>query len=325
MEELQERLKELSLDPEQFLASLPAPVAARVEELKKLQGKHDDLEEQYKKERAALEAKYQGLYEPLYKDRAAVVSGEQAVEGAAGGDAKGIPKFWCTVLMRCDITRDIMNEKDPAVLEYLTDIQSETLHDIPGEEEGETLTGFKLKFFFADNPYFDNKVLEKAYYMLDDDEPVLEKAVGTDIAWKPGKNVTVKVMKKKPKKGAKPDAKPLTKTEPVDSFFNFFNPPQIPNEADEMEEEEMEQLQERIEEDYEMGDTIRGRLIPHAVSWYTGEALDEMLDELLADELEDEEEDEEEEEEGGGSARKARRRGPGGAAAGGEQPECKQQ
>jgi hypothetical protein len=58
----QERLKELSLDPEQFLASLPAPVAARVEELKKLQGKHDDLEEQYKKERAALEAKYQGLY-----------------------------------------------------------------------------------------------------------------------------------------------------------------------------------------------------------------------------------------------------------------------
>lgn len=29
--------------------------------------------------------------------------------------------------------------------------------------------------------------------MLDDDEPVLEKAVGTDIAWKPGKNVTVKV------------------------------------------------------------------------------------------------------------------------------------
>jgi hypothetical protein len=37
----------------------------------------------------------------------------------------------------------------------------------------------------------------------------------------------VQVMKKKPKKGAKPDAKPLTKTEPVDSFFNFFNPPQV--------------------------------------------------------------------------------------------------
>lgn len=39
--------------------------------------------------------------------------------------------------------------------------------------------------------------------------------------------MTVKLMKKKPKKGAKPDAKPQTKLEPVDSFFNFFSPPQV--------------------------------------------------------------------------------------------------
>lgn len=42
-----------------------------------------------------------------------------------------------------------------------------------------------------------------------------------------GKDVTVKVMKKKPKKGAKPDAKPQMKTEKVESFFNFFDPPQV--------------------------------------------------------------------------------------------------
>jgi hypothetical protein len=34
-------------------------------------------------------------------------------------------------------------------------------------------------------------------------------------------------MKKKPKKGARPDAKPQTKLEPVESFFNFFSPPQV--------------------------------------------------------------------------------------------------
>lgn len=34
-------------------------------------------------------------------------------------------------------------------------------------------------------------------------------------------------MKKKPKKGARPDARPQTKLEPVDSFFNFFKPPQV--------------------------------------------------------------------------------------------------
>ena len=35
------------------------------------------------------------------------------------------------------------------------------------------------------------------------------------------------MLKRKPKKGAKPDTKPLTKTEPVESFFNFFSPPAV--------------------------------------------------------------------------------------------------
>lgn len=38
---------------------------------------------------------------------------------------------------------------------------------------------------------------------------------------------TPQVMKKKPKKGGKPDAKPQTKIEPVESFFNFFSPPNV--------------------------------------------------------------------------------------------------
>jgi hypothetical protein len=37
-------------------------------------------------------------------------------------------------------------------------------------------------------------VLEKTYYLMEEDfEPVLEKAEGTAINWKAGKNVTVKV------------------------------------------------------------------------------------------------------------------------------------
>jgi hypothetical protein len=34
------------------------------------------------------------------------------------------------------------------------------------------------------------------------------------------------VMKKKPRKGAK-NAKPITKTEQCESFFNFFTPPDV--------------------------------------------------------------------------------------------------
>jgi nucleosome assembly protein 1-like 1 len=53
----------------------------------------------------------------------------------------------------------------------------------------------------------------------------------TEIEWIPGKNLTTKVLKKKPKKGAK-NTKPVTKTERCESFFNFFSPPQVPDEED---------------------------------------------------------------------------------------------
>lgn len=49
-----------------------------------------------------------------------MVSGAKPVEGAAG---EGIPNFWQTVFLRCDATRDSMNEKDVDVLRYLTDVR----------------------------------------------------------------------------------------------------------------------------------------------------------------------------------------------------------
>lgn len=61
------------------------------------------------------------------------------------------------------------------------------------------------------------------------------------------------VMKKKPKKGARPGTKPLTKLEPVPSFFSFFSPPEVPAEGTELSEDAIEELQATMEEDYEMG------------------------------------------------------------------------
>ena len=40
--------------------------------------------------------------------------------------------------------------------------------------------------------------------------------------------------------------------EPTDSFFNFFDPPNVPEEEDEMDEEEVDQLHETLETDYEV-------------------------------------------------------------------------
>lgn len=53
----------------------------------------------------------------------------------------------------------------------------------------------------------------------------------TKIDWCPGKCLTQKILKKKPKKGSK-NAKPIIKTETCESFFNFFKPPQVPEDDD---------------------------------------------------------------------------------------------
>ena len=72
--------------------------------------------------------------------------------------------------------------------------------------------------------------------MIDEDEPILEKAIGTEIEWYPGKCLTQKILKKKPKKGSK-NTKPITKTEECESFFNFFSPPQVPDDEEDLDDD----------------------------------------------------------------------------------------
>lgn len=327
----------MTMDPEEFVSKLSPGLRVRVEELQHIQEKHDDLEKEFRKERAALEEKYAKLYAPLYDERAQIVIGDKDVplpegEPAPTGDAeKGIPGFWATVLARADL---VQSEKDADALTYLTNITCETVtgtskqpadEDGGPEEEIET-TGFKLTFTFKENPYFTNTVLTKTYYMLDDDEPVLERSEGTEIDWKQGKNITVKVMKKKPKKGAKPDAKPQTKLEPVESFFTFFKPPQVPDDDADLDGEEMEQLHDAIEADYDAGDMIKTKLIPHAVDWFTGEALEDEGIGMFGDDDDDDEDEDEDDDDDEGAPRKPRGARGRAAGAAGEQPqECKQQ
>lgn len=52
-------------------------------------------------------------------------------------------------------------------------------------------------------------------------------------------------------------------------------------------------IEERLELDYQLGEDIKEKLIPHAVDWFTGEALGyEELDEEDLEHLEDDDEDE---------------------------------
>lgn len=49
--------------------------------------------------------------------------------------------------------------------------------------------------------------------------------------------MTHKVLRKKPKKGSRSPKPPITKTEDCESFFNFFNPPEIPDDEEELDED----------------------------------------------------------------------------------------
>ncbi|XP_076881846.1 nucleosome assembly protein 1;2-like isoform X2 [Bidens hawaiensis] len=333
---LKDKLQNLAGQHSDVLESLSPAVRKRVEVLREIQSEHDEFEAKFFEERAALEAKYQKLYAPLYAKRYDIVNGVVEVDGVndeaamdvsddKAKEEKGVPNFWLNAMKTNEILAEEISERDEEALKYLKDIKWCRIDDPKG---------FKLEFFFDTNPFFKNSVLTKVYHMIDDDEPILEKAIGTEIEWLPGKCLTQKILKKKPKKGSK-NAKPITKTENCDSFFNFFNPPQVPEDEDEIDEEMAEELQNQMEQDYDIGSTIRDKIIPHAVSWFTGEAVqdddfegiedDDDEDDDEIDEDDDEDDDEDEEEPKGKSEKKK-----GGIVhAGGEQgerpPECKQQ
>ncbi|XWS18889.1 hypothetical protein CRYUN_Cryun32bG0083600 [Craigia yunnanensis] len=170
--------------------------------------------------------------------------------------------------------------------------------------------------------------------MVDDEnEPILEKAIGTKIEWCPRKCLMQKILKRKPKKGSK-SVKPITKTENCESFLNFFNPPQIPDDDDDdIDDELAEELQGRMEHDYNIGSAIRDKLIPHAVSWFTGEAvqgneydgLEGDYDSDDEDGDDEEDEDRDEEEEGEGKKKMSGSENAGQGQQGERPPECKQQ
>ncbi|XP_020520078.1 nucleosome assembly protein 1;4 isoform X3 [Amborella trichopoda] len=340
---LKSKLQRLAGQHSDVLESISPVVRKRVTVLQEIQSEYDALEAKFFEERAALEAKYQKQYEPLYTKRFEIVNGVVEVdsvkndtteETAADDNAKGVPDFWLTAMKTNEVLAGEIYERDEGALKYLKDIKWCKIEDPKG---------FKLEFFFDTNPFFKNSVLTKTYHVEEDDEPLLEKAIGTEIEWYPGKCLTQKVLKKKPKKGVK-NAKPITKTEPCESFFNFFKPPQVPEDDADIDEDTAEELQNLMEQDYDIGTTIRDKIIPHAVSWFTGEAIDgeefegETGDEEddddddedgdddedeEDDDVEDEDDDDEDEEEEGKSKKKAGSRQNGDQ---GDRPaECKQQ
>lgn len=270
-------------------------------------------------EKKALERKYAALYTPVYTQRAEIVSGrvdvdddgkpdeeavgavgggEGGVEAAAGaegsggaGGAKakpssddivGIPNFWCQAMCNHEVLAQLVTERDEEALAYLQDVRVEDYND---------QQGFRLVFHFGPNPFFTNSELSKTYgipNMYAGVEPELAEATGTEIHWKKGRNLTVRLVKRQQRRGRK-GPRVVTKQEPADSFFRFFNSPSLDGEGSDSEADE-EELYNQIDADFEIALTFREKLVPNAYLWFTGEAVDMDSDDD-DDELDEEEEE----------------------------------
>ncbi|GAB6025275.1 histone chaperone [Chamberlinius hualienensis] len=193
----------------------------------------------------------------------------------------GIPEFWLTVFKNFEITADMVQDHDEPILKHLADIKLKLHESHP--------MGFTLEFHFEPNEYMNNTVLYKEYEIkcaIDESKPFafdcpeIIKFKGCVIDWKKGKNVTIKKIKTKQKDEASGSVKIVTKTEQTDSFFNFFNLLQCP-EYDEVTEA-------LLASDFNIGIFFKERIVPRAVLYFTGEAIDEFSDDYSDTDEEDE-------------------------------------
>merc|ERR1712183_1095680 len=197
-------------------------------------------------------------------------------------NTKGIPDFWLTAMRNVELIEEMIQEHDEPLIKHLTDVKLIfTGKKVDDVEEAEM--GFVLEFHFSPNEYFTNTALTKTYRMKSEpdkddpfsfDGPDIFACTGCKIDWKKGKNITQKQVKKKQKHKGRGQTRIITKMVKTDSFFNFFDPPEMPEDEDDMDEE----TESILAADFEIGHFFRERLIPKAVLFFTGEAIEEDSD-----------------------------------------------
>lgn len=112
---------------------------------------------------------------------------------------------------------------------------------------------------------------------------VYERATGDEIKWKTDKDLTKTVEIKKQRNKTTNKTRVVKKVIAQDSFFNFFTPPTPPTmeqlEQGDIDEEQLEELDEKLELDYQIGEDLKERIIPRAIDFFTGKALEYEGDE----------------------------------------------
>lgn len=328
LEALKKKLQDIGEKDSQPTSSeeLSFPVLRRLHALDTLHAQRRAISKELRNEILKLERQYSEKIAAVYRERYLITSGkreptaselegfsESGVQEVGGDEVKGIPNFWLNALRNHPHISPTITEADAKALVHLKDVRVALLAETPG---------FRLEFEFEPNDYFENKVLTKEYRLASPDdcgfseEFEYDYATGTKISWKAGRSLCFKTVVRTQKHRTQKTTRTVRREEPTESFFHFFDPPQMPEgkeqEDEEMlEEDELEELETRIRADYEIGEAIKDHVVPMAAEWFTGDALnyidleendddyddDDYDEEDYDDEDEDEDEDDEDEDE----------------------------
>ena len=201
--------------------------------------------------------------EVLFNDLKTKLIDEKNKKEAEDKLVKGIPEFWLTVLKNAfkKVGITSLKEGDEPILTKLQEI-TVTYNESP--------MGYTLHFYFEPNDYFSNEVLTKEYEMkcepsehnplsFDGPEMLDIKGIkgikGTKINWKEP------LLRKEVKKA---------------SFFDFFDPPQLPDQDPKADVDLITRdlLLARhgvlIGIDFGLGQYLHETIIPRAVLFFTG-------------------------------------------------------
>lgn len=208
-------------------------VRKRVYALKNILKNTIELEAEFQRSVYSLERNFQDKHDDVFRKRNEIVNGhyepsdeesklpntelDKIIPLEGQYEPKGIPNFWLNVLKNVECIRSMVQEHDEDILKHLVDIRtvSKAAPDL----------SYTIEFHFEPNEFFPNSILTKTYLMKcqpDEDDPFtfdgpeIYKTIGSEIMWNPGKKFST--LKRR-------STVRLTNGE-IESFFNFFNPPE---------------------------------------------------------------------------------------------------
>uniref|UniRef100_A0A8C7AK19 Protein SET n=1 Tax=Neovison vison TaxID=452646 RepID=A0A8C7AK19_NEOVI len=162
-----------------------------IEHIDEVQNEIDRLNEQASEEILKVEQKYNKLRQPFFQKRSELIA--------------QIPNFWVTTFVNHPQVSALLGEEDEETLHYLTRVEVTEFEDIK--------SGYRIDFYFYENPYFKNKVLSKEFHLNESGDP---SSKSTEIKWKSGKDL----MKRSSQTQNK--ASRERQHEAPESFFTWF-------------------------------------------------------------------------------------------------------